>query len=1488
MPESVLTRPVRQPQIEPKRSQEQKTQIVVHWRWLFGLIAISVVLGLVFYWRYNSQAGELAKAMLDRADQLEKEGSWVAAAEYLFQYLQFRPREQDIWVRLANTYEKGAATRNQKDRAIQFYYRALGVVSDPAKKDALNLQLAELLLNTGQFSESKIQASLLGDHPGALRIVGLALAAESINGDPTSQQAAFEALQKAIEKNPADVEVASTAAYLCRTRLTSPTQSEREAIANSIMQKMIAHEANKSNAKAWLASYVYRKTFRVGNYDDDLVMATRLGPDDFAVALAAGQKALEQVPRQEFGENQDDPQRHESLAEAEKWFRNAIRLEPTKSAGYHGLGTVLLLQRKPGEAAAGYREGLTKTNDDPLGLHDRLANSLLADKKLTEAQKAIDDYRQATDRYVQRSSIVLTRRDVVLQRARVDYLQAKLHLAREETIEAIRQLDGVVSTWQTVVPDAEPFPDRLEAFVLLSGAYGRAGQWDQAAMLAERAAKLSPQSPKLALSAAAAWKAAGNSEKAAEYYDRANSLDPQSITNPMWIDIAEARLALELSRPAADRDWEPFRQALRKVVDEGVASWRARMLLANYAFATKGADAQNETLKQLALAEKAAPNDSTLWQRLVYAYHYLGREKDADRALEQFKANQKNPFAYDMLRLTLMSLRGQQAEAVRQGEELLRKAPPDQREAVTWELVQLNRRAGNADAVRQGLLELHRANPDRTNYLIQLAEIDLRRRDAKSLETWDKELERLQGESGVHWRYYRAYRLLFGIQNTKEPAALVNDPAFQQATQLYAEIDLRRPSWAPAYALQGLLVLLEGKETKAIESYQRAVELGYNDILTLRALVMLLYRAQRFAEADSYLDRWRRLAPSSKALDALSISLAAEMDQLPEAVQRAREAVKQRPADAQAKVWLSQMLEANNNHAEAEEVLKRATGEHAKDAQVWAALFSYYLRRNQRSAAESALNSLASKAEAEKSERAFMVAQGYELLGDTEKAEKLYRRAAELGSTKVQAQVRLAAMLVRRDPAEAEKLLRESLATDPNSSPARRLLAAILAGRGGAEAWQEVQQLLANEESDAADARLKSLLLSLRGGAENLQRAIDLLRPLVKESPRPLAMDRMLLASLYDRQGKTQAAEEQHQELITETESQPALVVNYVAFLLRHERPADAEKQLASIEASVKSGTLQDQAQYAVLKARCLKMQQRMNDLRVFLQQFIAGLKIQDLKTADEKADVYSMVARMYEALELFDPAIEWRRKLVAIRPQTYPYLARDLNMAGKYREAIDQFRQAGDEDKTRPEFASLVVSVLVTGNTPPEIISELEPLIASSVSGNPDNADALYAMATIRAIQGQNDEAVSLLERANRLRPNSVPILNNLATLLGELPGRQEDAIYHIDNAIGIVGQQPALLDTKATILTRIGGERLLEAIELLEQTVTMPYPDPRFLLHLAFAYQQNGEESKAESMFHKAIEVKVQSQILTQADKELLRQLQQLYGNSVASSSS
>jgi tetratricopeptide (TPR) repeat protein len=255
-----------------------------------------------------------------------------------------------------------------------------------------------------------------------------------------------------------------------------------------------------------------------------------------------------------------------------------------------------------------------------------------------------------------------------------------------------------------------------------------------------------------------------------------------------------------------------------------------------------------------------------------------------------------------------------------------------------------------------------------------------------------------------------------------------------------------------------------------------------------------------------------------------------------------------------------------------------------------------------------------------------------------------------------------------------------------------------------------------------------------------------------------------------------------------------------------------------------------------------------------------------------ERAWVYAQIGSLFSSLQMHDHAEPWLRELVSVQPNAYPSLARTLCVLKRHQEALD-LCLANQPDPLTVEFVQNVVFILTMNEPPAEVFARAEPVLKAAMDQHGQNADMLVAIATACVVQERYAESAELFEKANQLRPKDVVTLNNLATLLGEMPGEENKALGYINEAIEVAGEQSILLDTKGMILIRLGD--VPQAVKTLEQAVAEPSSDPRFYFHLAVAYDRNGAADDARRTLTNALSSGLESSVLTKQDKQLLGEL-------------
>lgn len=1309
-------------------------------------------------------------------------------------------------------------------------------------------------------------------------------------------------------------------------------------------------------AVAYLARYQYRISHEgssTGDSElekalkDDLAKALELSPNHLTVRLVAGEHAQREAIR---------ARRAQATEEADKFFDEAVAhygyiidtIAPANGQTYLLLGNIHETRGDLDDAIKTYRLGLERTNNESpdlyrLYLNIELASILIKQPEPDETKRkanltesndqlaAFDrllaelepQWRQLWSRRQQSPALILE-----LKNTR-DLVRANWLLQEGEVLPALPLLKRVA----TGPASTTDIRIRFKAWHLLGRVFFASQQWDRAAAAFEQAGLLDPTSlPEWRL-AADAWRNAGRVEGVVRCLKR---ILEQRDSAEIWLALARAQFQSQAYLPKQQRRWEPFIAAFNRAKDPNCPEplrdnvWRLNLLKADYRFArgeTTGQESQtakDEALKLLRDAENDFAESKDLFRRLVLIYEQLGATTDADRTLAEFdrlvekdKHTDESVVAY-VLRAQLCMKRKlyeQARQELHSGLENKDLSAVAQlalhRELINLDLQQAETKATFMTMARDGLAKLHAKRPQNVKLLRQLATLAQDAGDFSEAEVWENKLAELEGPDATHWRLFRAQRLLATAKDR-------SDQRLDEAEELLAQIQTRRPEWSRAFALKGTLLARRGQAEMAIEAYQNAIRLGERRVIIYERLIGLLLGAGRFAEADQELAHLRDYLPFTQTLSLLDMAVAEQLGQLDRAVDVARSEVERRPEDAAAHMRLGHLLDANRQAVEAttdaEAAFRTAVQLAPTDVRTHNALFAHYLRAGRPDRAretldelEKALLKLEDKAKSDETlsqseldeelsrsrlARAYVMGQGYERLGDREEALKYFKEAEDLAPDNVAIKLRLAGLLiqssVKEDTENAEKILRDVPQSAPEYGNARRALVQILVARGGRKEWQEARQLLERSpsvEMSAPDQRLLIQILRQRKGRDNLQKARRLLEELVAESKTISDADHLLFAHLYETEGRLQTARQHYVSVVSRPEPNKQYVAQYINFLLRHNDLHQASRQLDSLERLTP-----DDLRTLGLRARWADQIERLAaDDSDLLKSWLQKQSEPDIESVVEKrandalqrvgedpkkeAQLARDIGSIYVQIKQHQAAERWFRRLFELTPEEFQPLAVVLAKQGRTKEAITLCKNADDSDNPLKSVA-ILASVLVSAAEPAEEDFELaEPLLEQCLEDGRSNVGLLEAVAGIRIVQQKTDKAIELYLEMLQLNSRHPRALNNLATLLSEIPGRENEALLHINQAIEIQGEQPALLDTKGMVLVHSG--KADEAVDLLKQATFVPNADPRFSFHLAVAYQRTGQTDEARDALQLARDRDLEGTILTAMDRKLLEEL-------------
>jgi len=1496
----------------------RQTRRVLNVPLLIGTGVVLVVLAPAVYGWWYVQSNRTADAFLERAEVLEKEGRLSAAAAYIHRYLKLNPDDLKTQVRLAETYDRAAEDLRGKARASEFYFEVLGKLAgaedEPVSEERqleLRHRLAELLLEVGVVSsDHRVSAAreawnLLQESdrkdPRAARVLALAvfqmirggtsefelwsfLPPKDFNNKPDSVAQVFS---EALKLNPGDVELSTTLAHIYRNlpRLLNVDESTlgegpRADQADKIIDDMVA--ANPTETKARLARCAYRTQYEIPGAEEDLRAALRLGPEEMDVLLFAANFFRRQANSRDKGSEAYQ----QALEKAAKHYEAAVKLEPDNYRGYLGLGEVYATQGESDKAIDKWREGLEHCEEDDveatLFLNLPLVELLTRQGQLDDAETALATLSGIFERLRPGQSSRIRQQAKTAE----EMLRAKLLVARREHLEAIPLLKSVAMDQGT--SDAA-----VEAWFLLGGCYAAANQWDQAATAFGRVAALKPDLVQAQLAAATAWSKAGDPSLAIPYLKRALSkqVATKDDTSDTRLALVQALLRHQTSLAREDRNWKECAAQLaelEKLKADGVVRepWRVDLLKAEYTLQSAGEDqreaAATDAASMLRAAEAANAESAAFCRAAVMAYQKLGRADDADRMLAKFEelAGEDGSAAVKLLQARLYTMRGEHDKA----RDVLKAAGDAAPEGLkpVFQLAQseAERAGGDAKQSRDELIELYKKAPSSLPLAQELADRDLAAGNLVGedgddfrkwgVKQWEAKLEELEGPNGTTWRYFRAQRLLFSAKSTK-------DSVFEEAAELTAEVVAQRPTWNRAQTLAAIVADQRGETDRAIEGYETAIRLGERRLLAYERLVALLMQQGRKAEADKYLSQLGNYIDVSPRLSNLAF-LSASQDEPDKAIELARRRVTQKPEDPQAHLMLATALLAAKKPEEAEAEYRKACELKPEDPRTWNSLFSFYVRTGQRERALDTLKQLANQVETTDAQKAYILAQGYQVLGHLGRANDKYSEAVRLAPDAAPIWFRYGAFLEQISPAEAEKAYRRVLQLAPESMIARRALGKLLVAQGGDRALQDALAVMDpkkfKDNERGVGMRFRAWLLNKIGGDKNLIEARRIYEELVADPKSLLESDRLALAALYEREGKANKARAQYLPLVAQDNPPASYVAMYAEFLFRNDFRDEGMKWLNKLE-ELEPDSLRS---LAILLTYLHGIGQS-DRARAVADPYI-NRALQKAATEQEKARVYIGAGMVFTAIEQHEEAERWYRRAYQIAPdKAYAGLANSLGQQGRIREAVQICIDAAKTD-AGPQPAVLAASILTRAEAKaaPEDFEAAEPLLQDALKRHPADANLLFHVAGVRVVQGKNDEAVKLYEAVLQQAPKNSLVLNNLATLLAETEGRRSEALDYINEALSVAGNQSPLLDTKGMIL--VYEERFAEAIKCLEQAAAVRNPDPRYPFHLAVAYLRAGEVEKARRTFALVDPATLAKQILTEKDKQMLVELQQRFG--------
>ena len=1455
----------------------------VNIRLLMLLVAITVMAtaGIYFLQRYQVRrnAGNLAELAQLRLS----EGKNSEALNLFRRYLGFRPDDHAVYAEYAQLVliraRSPEATSNDVARAFSTLETA--VRRNPAD-DGLRQQLAQFQLQIGRFSDSRQHLVLL--RKKALEPL-LPADASNQSTDTPPKTAAKTAADKAPLNVSAidvmliqsyigtgDLEQAATIAsdligFDMKTKTFDP---EKKSVPNTtdayILLAAILEDKFKDAASATLVL----QQLVTANADDALAwlaLARRNGQrNDLKLAATQAAKAMQLAP--------DNPDAlalsfeiaslDKNLILAETLAENGLELFPLDDRSYRNAATIALRKQQLSAAIEVLEKGLEKLPGKVSLL------LLLADVQLQQRQLS------AVEQTIAKLSDVIGPSSPA-----VGLLQARVFILEQQWLPAKLKLDQV----RPMVAGSKDLTRQVD--LCLGQCYEQLGQFDEQLSANQRVLTEDSSSLAARVGSAAALITAGKSVEAlAEFEAIAASIPAEQLAAipQIWNPLLQLRIANEMKRPQAERDWTNTDELIDQLQQSTEISDTQLTLLRIDMLVRKGeAEAAADFLEKQV---KNNPADAQLWSALAMLSL---REKSVTAAREVMDGiPQELSNEPEVLFINAQIAAREPAEEASKRLEQIEKQvlllPTDQAVRLLSGLSSIRMSMGDYENAERLLRVVLEKTPLDFRVHVTLFELA---RDSGNIEkalAATKEIAALAGVNDPQTRLCEATVRVLKVRDLQKKQALAAADTsllseqsildLNEARNLLIEAENDRSGWWQIQHLFAEIDLLVGDVPAAIERLRRAVKLGPVKPTVIRQLIALLYASNRLNETQ---DALNLLGPEGLAgFDHISAEMEMRSGKFDSAVTLAERSVapdSKNPADL---LWLGQLLSQSGKVEEANTALERAVESAPEEPETWLCLFSHQLTNGKRKAAEQVLRRAAEKLPADKSP--LLIAQGSEMLGKLDDAEKSYREAVALAPDDLTIARGLAAFLVRRGrliPAreELEKIV--AAKTDKANFQsaqiwARRSLAELVAQNGGYNSLEKALSILdLNVGRDgkilSEDVALKIVLLTNRPEPVSWRKAVELLEKLAITQPLSTSQ-RIQLAQLLDRAGRWEECREDFISLVATPNTPPALFAILVEKLIDHGEYSSAkiwlEKLIAlSPDASV---TL------ALTSRLALAENDRATAVTAAKKLMPAG------PLPQEQLGQLLMIARLMEDLQFPKAADKLLADFAARSTDGVIARAEFLGRHNRVDEGLDLLEQAWDRLSLELVLQTALTIVRAQGTALSEsATTRIEPWFTKARREDPESVGLSLLLAELRELQGRSAE-VETLYRETLARKDLAPaqaaiVANNLAFYLAR-PETAAEAKKLIDGAISELGPHPDLLDTRGMIYLSAGDSK--RSLEDLQEAILAPSAIK--FLHLACAQVDAKQNEAAKRALEKAKKLGLDAKQLSPVEQARLNRVE------------
>lgn len=1456
-------------------------------RLLAILLLVTLLTGAVGYGVHDYQVRRNASALLQQAAVAKEAEKWNEAMELLQRYVSLVPRNSgdalaDLGLLQADARRYGPALRNLQSALRQ-----------NSERTDVRRRLVDVLIASRMYSDANRHLDvLLKATPNDPELLELQARCQASVGN---YSLAVDSLNNAIEVSPQRLESYAFLAAVYEERL------QEGSLARKILDQMVAE--NSKQAKA----YVIRGTYRMEH-----LTGFRPGIADSPDAPAIPADASEQAKQ--------------SLAAALEDARVALELEPDDENVILFAVRCFLANRLPDEARKYAEHGKELFPNNPA------VYALLADVELqtNDRKAAIQWLRQGVDvaPASKRQDLLWNLCNLSLEEQTLDEKEAKaVRLQLDELRKAkypnppIEYLEARLKTvekprdWLEASIKLEknratlvPWPDLLkQSDYLLGRCYEALGNPDLQLTAFRRAASVDPLWVPARLGVANALIAVGNVDDALREYTDIVKITPNV---GVWLQTARVMIMSNLRRKAPDRDWNTVSGILEQIDElmpnsSQVAILKAEVLLAQ--------DKATNAIELLQTARDRSPQDLELWIGLAAIAEQRGEWTEALRILDEAQAKNGDTVP---LRLARARLLVNQREP--NARDVVRKLAVPSPEFTTDQTVQLYSGMAGFLFVLDDFDETARlckavAKERSSDLLSRLMLFDTairatgpdwpnKRRLAVMSEVLQEMLE-LGGKSSL-WHYGSAVELRIRADEAQVAGKPDQRSKYlKEAKQHLALAGAARRAWSRVPLLMADIDMAQGDEESALENYMNAIQRGEQNPAILSRTVLLLYQRGKVKEADELIRRLDQQvrSPFSNEMVQLATEISLQLRDQDRAFDLTTN--RYRPKDADEHIWAGQVFAILGKLIDAENSFRKSIEIDETRPDPWVALIQFLGRTGQTEKAAAEFAKAEKKIKS--SDVSAALARCIEFTGQAFDAmEARYQSTLASAPNDVAAIRRVVDFYLRQQKQrKAEPLLQQILSGESGASPddrswARRNLALAMTSHPDRASIKKALALLdENIKSGTvtdADRRAKAMILSMLPEREPRMEAIELLEKLLadarsQDTPET-AEERFVLAQLYMAIGDS-ANVTNHMRTLLATHGDVKRYVEFFAKYLLSVKETDAAQRLLEGLDNADKSQRQDVFSKLSFSAEGLFVQEKYEELLSTASAFVDDASIEAaelhvrlrrtatlLETYSERLKRGGQIgAKPDEAttamsVRFIDKAEELFRRNARENSVEALALAGFCSRHGKLDEALEILERTWS--KAQPaEITAVTITLMISPAATPQQLSGVEKVLRAALEKFDRNELLVQALADLQSWREEYDEAEALYRESLEKREHPLA-LNNLALLLALRGKGGNEPLRLIEKAIELVGLDPSLLDSRATINLTLGNPQLAvpDLILAIEKR-----PSPLNYFHQAQVAQRLGQKESARASMSKANELGLQVENLHPLERKGFRQLQQ-----------